>query len=768
MDLLLILSLVIFIPVNAILAYIVYVNNPKSHTNIFFSALIFLLILYLFFNSFINTDMLSVDQKLLFSRIVIAIGAVINAAVFLFLHTFPEITSKLHKKTLWGIGIFTILLAIAGFTPLIFSDIEIVNNAVTPKPGLLMPIFLLHTLALIGGGITSLLLKYRKSQGLEKRRIRYVVLSFFILFTCIVLFNFILTVFFNFGNFVPLLPLYVLIFNALVGYAIIKIKLLEIRVFVARSVAYFIVVAISGALFSGIIFGLGQYVVDFQLSNTALLFVMGAALVLAIIFQPMKNTIAKRTDSIFFKDAYDTEAFLYRLALIMASRLHFEVLIRDVLIEVLQTMKISRGLFFLIEDRQLYSVISEEYTSVPTIDENDIDYLLHETGLVSYLETSDQKLKTILRKYQLEVLIAIEHEGEKVGMLGLGEKLSGESFSSTDEQVLSILAPEAAVAFQNAKAYEEIRRFNVTLEEEVERATKKLVTANHKLQQLDKLKDEFVSIASHELRTPMVSIKNYLWMALAGKGGKLTEKQEFYLQRSYDSSNRMTKLINDMLNISRIESGRILLHVEAVDLAELVAQIVDENKPRAKQLKIELKQAKTVTKRASNEKTDLPKVIADRDKVAEVLVNLIGNALKFTQAGGKVTISLQVDHEHVYVNVTDTGVGVEQDQIPKLFKKFGMLKESYRSYSEAAQGSGLGLYVSKSIMELHEGSLWVTSPGRDKGSTFTFTLKVYDEKEVARINKKFDQGVDAGVISTSSLKISEDANDTIKQLASEK
>jgi len=293
------------------------------------------------------------------------------------------------------------------------------------------------------------------------------------------------------------------------------------------------------------------------------------------------------------------------------------------------------------------------------------------------------------------------------------------------------------LAVQNAKLYTSLGE-----------TTKQLKSANHKLQQLDKLKDEFVSIASHELRTPMVSIKNYLWMALAGKGGKLTEKQEFYLQRAYDSSNRMTKLINDMLNISRIESGRILLHVTELNLPELIDRIIDENQARAKQVGVKLHREKTTRRRGSTKETELSTVLADQDKVAEVLVNLIGNALKFTPKSGTVSVRVEADDEYAYVSVIDDGVGLEKEQIPKLFKKFGMVKDSYRSYAEAAQGSGLGLYVSKSIIELHEGDIWVTSEGRDKGSTFCFTLRLFSESDAKRINKRFEQGKDAGIIAS--------------------
>ena len=128
------------------------------------------------------------------------------------------------------------------------------------------------------------------------------------------------------------------------------------------------------------------------------------------------------------------------------------------------------------------------------------------------------------------------------------------------------MAPEIAVAIKNSLQFEEIKQFSKTLQFKVDEATKKLRLANIRLEELDKLKDDFVSVASHELRTPMTAIKSYLWMAIAGKGGEINEKQKYYLDRAYKSTDRLIKLVNDMLNISRIESGRMNFNMQKVDI----------------------------------------------------------------------------------------------------------------------------------------------------------------------------------------------------------
>ncbi|QQG40613.1 MAG: GAF domain-containing sensor histidine kinase [Candidatus Levyibacteriota bacterium] len=241
---------------------------------------------------------------------------------------------------------------------------------------------------------------------------------------------------------------------------------------------------------------------------------------------------------------------------------------------------------------------------------------------------------------------------------------------------------------------------------------KELQQANEMLQQLDKLKDEFVSLASHELRTPMTAIKSYLWMALSGKGGVLPEKLKFYLDRAYKSTDRLIKLVNDMLNVSRIESGRIILSLKEVKYNDLINEVIAEITPRAQELGIHI----------AFSPVNLSDVSADPDKLKEVLINLIGNSLKFTPQGGIITISALPQNGMILTSVKDTGKGIAKEDVPKLFQKFAMLGNNYL-VKQDTQGTGLGLYISKSLIELHGGKIWVDSEGIDKGTTFYFTLK---------------------------------------------
>lgn len=259
---------------------------------------------------------------------------------------------------------------------------------------------------------------------------------------------------------------------------------------------------------------------------------------------------------------------------------------------------------------------------------------------------------------------------------------------------------------------------NALLFRSLKDTTKKLEVANDKLKELDRLKDEFVSVASHELRTPMTAIKSYLWMAINGKGGVVPEKQKHYLDRAYFSTERLIKLVNDMLNVSRIEAGRIELELSKFNIIKLIKDVIEEVTPRANELGIR------VVYEDSQKASD---VVADYDKIKEVLINLVGNSLKFTPKDGQITLKTQEKNGMVETQVADTGKGMAQDDIFKLFRKFGMI-DGDLTIAQHGGGTGLGLYISKEIVKMHGGQIWATSPGVGKGSTFTFSLKIAPRK----------------------------------------
>jgi signal transduction histidine kinase len=429
----------------------------------------------------------------------------------------------------------------------------------------------------------------------------------------------------------------------------------------------------------------------------------------------------------------------------MASTLELKELTQLILKTLLKDMKVSKGYLLLTRDNQIIWSYGQSYHQ--TIEHNFVgDYIsflidsaLKKKGdnILLFEELPDGPEKDIMREYEMSVAYPLLVEGKPIGLMWFGSKLSGETYSTEDMHLFKIFAPEVAVAINNSLQYDEIKQFNITLQEKIKQATSNLRTANHKLKELDKMKDDFVSVASHELRTPMTAIKSYLWLALAGKGGKLSAKQQYYLQRSYNSVDRLIKLVNDMLNISRIESGRIFISLAKTNIVSLIEEVIEEIKPRIDELKIKI--AFDFSSNGVLSKEKVGEVIADSDKIKEVVLNLIGNSLKFTEEGGTISVSFTKDEGRIITRVKDSGRGIDKKDMPTLFTKFGMIQGSYAT-NKKASGTGLGLYISKSIIELHNGEMKAESEGLGKGSTFSFSVPVYSQSLLKKMSDKLNTG----------------------------
>jgi signal transduction histidine kinase len=274
---------------------------------------------------------------------------------------------------------------------------------------------------------------------------------------------------------------------------------------------------------------------------------------------------------------------------------------------------------------------------------------------------------------------------------------------------LITISTHIAIVLDNALAYRELAQMTQTLEQRVDARTRELQAANEKLLELDRLKSAFVSIVSHELRTPMTSIKGYVENMLDGLTGALNEKQAYYLGRVKYNAERLTRMINDLLDLSRIEAGRVEVMPTTMYVPELLSEILDgfHSMAREKGLHLEVRPPKEPVA-----------VQADRDKLHQILTNLIQNALKFTPAGGEVSVSADVDrNEAVQFCVSDSGCGIPLPEQVKIFDRF------YRgeTVNMDQRGAGLGLAITKSLVELHGGRIWVESaPGQ--GSRFYFTM----------------------------------------------
>lgn len=249
-----------------------------------------------------------------------------------------------------------------------------------------------------------------------------------------------------------------------------------------------------------------------------------------------------------------------------------------------------------------------------------------------------------------------------------------------------------------------------------------LLTDITKEKEIDRMKSEFISTTSHELRTPLAAIKESIMLILDGVVGETTEEQIRFLTIAKRNIERLMALINDMLDISKIETGKIEIKKKPCDVAEVIDGVMSSMQFLAKENNLKLK---------SDVPAGLPPVNFDPDRITQVLVNLIGNAIKFTPAGGSVTVGSRKSgvrsqdskprtSNFIEISVIDTGVGIDAKDMSKLFTRFGQLDSSL---TRKPGGTGLGLAICKDLIRMHGGEIWVESEA-GKGSKFVFTLPI--------------------------------------------
>lgn len=232
--------------------------------------------------------------------------------------------------------------------------------------------------------------------------------------------------------------------------------------------------------------------------------------------------------------------------------------------------------------------------------------------------------------------------------------------------------------------------------------------------ELETMKLDFVSMAAHELRTPLTSMRGYLSLLNEDIKDSLKDPYDKYIENLVVNADRLHVLIENLLNISRIERGKLVLEKDKYKWEEIVKEVVSNFKENAEAAGVDLKYTET--------KSKLPEVLVDETMISEVISNLIDNAIKYTEEGGRITVFVEQRDNKIVTHIKDTGLGIPRASIPHLFKKFYRVSTVLK---EGKKGTGLGLFISKEIVKLHKGDIWVEST-EGEGSTFSFSLPIVD------------------------------------------
>ncbi len=586
-------------------------------------------------------------------------------------------------------------------TPLFMRGVAVTYWGFAPAAGPLYNVFFAYFLGSIVGGIVELGLAYGKiDSAFRRNRAALIIIGSLISLlggaVDIVRFGFKLERLYPIG--IPANA----VFALLLGVSIVRYRLVDVGI-VAKRVAIF-----GGLLLAAVplVVALGSFAEQTWALNLSLREDLVLAFLLAVLLTPLIRAVEGWLNRLIYRKRYGFHETLSDLRKRMGSLLDVTRLADTLVQTLVHRIPLTHGALYLFDPgtgqyrvQRLVSAGAIEgkwrplHVNGPIIRwlrDNEI-LVREEIPLRRRMAEALDDAEADLEAMQVALLLPLKSEGQLIGVLALGEKLSGEIFDAEELELLQVLAGQATIALQTSQLYEQLKRTN-----------EQLVEANS-------LKSQFLAQFSHELRTPLNAIIGFSKVMLKTSGGALSKEQEEDLAAIHSNGLHLLGLINDVLDFSKIESGTLELEKTAVVMDELIGECVRTTLP--------LIRGRNLTIRQEIEPA-LPPLRADRTKIRQVLLNLLSNAVKFTPEGS-VTVRAGAKASRLVVSVQDTGVGIREEDQPKLFRAFQQLNGG--KIHLPLGGTGLGLMISKSFVELHGGEIWVDSrPGQ--GSTFSFAL----------------------------------------------
>ena len=500
-----------------------------------------------------------------------------------------------------------------------------------------------------------------------------------------------------------------------IGYSIVKHNLFDVDILIRRSISYLLVSGVVIILFFFLI-GLFSLVLQSVVGRSSQIAAVLSTLLMVMIFRPFRNRVDQTLDRRFFRETYKYRETIQKASEILISIIDLEELLQRLVDTVIDSMKIERGGILLrqgnperyevviakgYEDFTVLAPLGPEHTVVRLLEQRKRAVQINDVHEFEEFAEHRELFLGMMTKLDLVLVIPVLYEQRLIGIFGLAAKKSGAWYSSEDIELLQTLMNHTAVSIENARKIEELKKM-VELE-----------TSYRELQRVDEMKDNFLSMVSHDLRTPMTSIKGYTSLLKKKLDKYDRERIVEYLDIIGKECDRLTRLVNNLLDLQRFEAGSMHLNTEDLDLLEIIRESVKSFRGAALDKQITLKET-------------LPDeqilIHADRDKLLQVMANFLSNALKFTPEKGKVSVATELiysDHnKDVKITISDNGSGVPEQDRSKLFDRFQQVEGLVR---DKQQGSGLGLALVKEIVEHHAGSVGVDSV-EGKGSNFYFVL----------------------------------------------
>ncbi|MFC1710991.1 sensor histidine kinase [Patescibacteria group bacterium] len=680
---------------NFLLAFFIIFRNPKKRINQSFSLLLFTLSLWifsLFASQYFGQNLLLWSKLSLITQLIIVLDVLYISFVY------PKKQELLNGAALvFGTAYFLVFSFLFLFSSIWVGILDSFTKGYL--------IFITISIIPISWTILNLYQKFPKTIGLEKQQLKYVFWAYiFWAFTA----NILAGLFNISGNSLAYLSfcfLSSLVLSIAIFYAIARYRLLDIRFLVSKAIIYGLLAIIIVIFYTFCLFVVGLYFYEAQLTNINLLITLSLTVIISLTIVPIKKTLEKLTNRAILKDKISQNLALSQLNSLFLSSTDLKSLANDFSLTLQETLKLESAIFVFI--KQGKTQIFPEQTKL-NIDLNQLENIIQAKEKVilfdNLQEGANKNLLRELKVYYVYTYLTNEFSA----ILLLGFKSNGDIYFEDETNFLNQVIPQFLNTLEKILIYEKLKDFNAALTIKVEEATSSLKTINQDLKKALQLKEELISVVAHELSVPMVAISSSIAAVMEGLTGKIPKSSKEFLQAIYNENTRLIRLTKNLLYISRIKSKRVAYELEKFNPKDLVNEAVELMKPLAeeKNLKLFLE--------AKNK--DI-KVLADRDKLKEVLINLIDNSIRYTKTG-QIKVGYIMEKEKIQFFVEDTGIGMAPNLQQKLFYGVDLLNAK-RTLDK--QGRGLGLYISYNLLQGMKGKIAVKSQEK-KGSKFMFWL----------------------------------------------
>ena len=715
-----------------LLGVFVFLKNKKSVVNATFS-LICLSTVWWQFTWFIlfNTK----DEFL--ASILVRVGymgiILIPITFFHFFITFLDKNYRLDKYLLYFSYLFGLLFEISLWTSNYFiSGYYKFFWGFYPKASILHPVYLL-VLTIISLRILYLLL-YSLKQKDKLSPYKYYQIKYF--FIALIFYIFSASDFIvNYGvEIYPVGFIFIIVFLSIVGYSIIKYRLMDVRIIIRGSSVYLLSVALVVAMAIAINKALNIFfTVD---SNVSYLLILIFSLT---IFSYVEKYFYYLANKYLFYSFYNSQETINNLSRELTYYTDLKKIIDLIVNSIKKTMQLERAGVLLLNKEN--NISNYQIAKVVGFNINNGISLVKDNFLTQYLQKTKKPLvrdELLLlsrdsknskeQKGFLELHDNMEHieaslclpllaGGKLIGIIVLGGKISGDAYTQEDLTLLATLSLQAGIAIDNAKLYQEVDDFNKNLKNKVDEQTKEIKAKADHLSKLLEMRSEFLDIASHQLKTPVSVILGTISMFREGSMEKLSKEQQHkFIDNIFFKAKKLGTIISDILRASEMDTDEFMLDpkcLKATQLADVITEACDGLKQNAEEKKIELKWTAP--------KNPVSNILTDPDFLEQAITNLVDNAIKYT-AKGSVSIDLSENNDRVIMKVSDTGIGIPKTDQAKMFHKFNRAKNAVNMYTD---GSGLGLFIVKKIVEAHQGGTIAFESTEGQGTTFTISFQKY-------------------------------------------